>query len=51
MNSALSEVSAAGLWTTVFPAASAGAIFVLDRTSGKLNGVMAATTPTGSRTV
>ncbi len=35
MNSALSEVSAAGLWTTVlFPAASAGAIFVLDRRAG-----------------
>ena len=51
MKSALSGVSSAGLWTTTLPAARAAAILVLDRMSGKLNGVMAATTPTGSRSV
>ncbi len=51
ISSALSEVSSAGLCTTVFPAASAAAIFVVDRISGKLNGVMAAITPSGSRRV
>ena len=44
-------VSSAGLCTTTFPAASAGAIFELVRISGKLNGVIAATTPNGSRRV
>ncbi|MDQ1129644.1 hypothetical protein QE381_001772 [Microbacterium sp. SORGH_AS 888] len=43
-----SGVSLAGLCTIVFPATSAGAIFELDRISGKLKGVMAATTPIGS---
>jgi len=51
MNSADSGVSSAGLCTTTLPAASAGAIFELDRMSGKLNGVIAATTPSGSRRV
>jgi len=51
MNSALSGVSSAGLCTTVLPAARAAAILLLDRTSGKLNGVMAPTTPRGSRRV
>ena len=51
MNSALSGVSSAGLWTTTLPAASAAAILVLDRINGKLKGVMAPTTPTGSRVV
>ncbi len=41
----------AGLWITQFPAARAGAIFVADNSSGKLNGVIAATTPSGSRSV
>ena len=51
MNKALSGVSSAGLCTTTLPAASAGAILDVDRISGKLNGVMAATTPSGSRRV
>ena len=51
MKSALSGVSSAGLCTTTLPAARAAAILVLDRISGKLKGVMAATTPTGSRSV
>ena len=37
--------------TTVFPAASAGAIFQVASSSGKLNGVIAPTTPSGSRSV
>lgn len=49
--SAESGVSDAGLCTTQLPAASAGAILDTDRTSGKLNGVTAATTPSGSRRV
>jgi hypothetical protein len=49
--SAVSGVSSAGLCTTVLPAARAGASLLLDRISGKLNGVMAATTPIGSRRV
>ena len=36
-----------GLSTTVFPAASAGPTFHTLRKNGKLNGVIAATTPTG----
>ena len=51
MNSALSGVSSAGLCTTTLPAASAGAILEVDRISGKLNGVIAATAPSGSRLV
>ncbi len=34
-----------GLQTSVFPAASAGATFHAMRSSGKLNGTIAATTP------
>src|SRR5206468_1151934 len=37
-----------GFRTTLLPAASAGTTFDRFRYSGKLNGVMAATTPTGS---
>ena len=37
--------------TTVLPAARAGAIFQVASRSGKLNGVIAPTTPSGSRTV
>jgi hypothetical protein len=48
MMSALSGVSLAGLCTIVLPAMSAGAILLLERMSGKLNGVIAATTPIGS---
>ncbi len=48
---ALSGVSSAGLWTTVLPAARAGASFEPARISGKLKGVIAATTPSGSRLV
>ena len=51
IRSAVSGVSSAGLWTTVLPATRAGAILVVDRISGKLNGVIAATTPIGSRRV
>jgi len=48
--SAVSGVSSAGLATTVQPAASAGAILRAIIASGKFQGVMAATTPTGSLT-
>ena len=41
--------SSAGLNTTQLPKASAGAIFHAGIASGKFQGVMAATTPTGSR--
>ena len=41
----------AGLWITVFPQAKAGAIFHRAWMRGKFHGVMAATTPTGSRRV
>ncbi len=37
--------------TTVQPAARAGASFQLISSSGEFHGVMAATTPTGSRRV
>ena len=43
--------SSAGLNTTQFPYASAGAIFQAGMASGKFHGVMAATTPTGSRVI
>ncbi|MNH26404.1 hypothetical protein D3C79_864570 [compost metagenome] len=46
---AVSGVSAAGLHTTVQPAASAGAIFRAIIAAGKFQGVMAATIPTGSQ--
>ena len=41
--------SSAGLNTTVLPNASAGAIFQAGIASGKFHGVIAATTPSGSR--
>ena len=40
-----------GLATTVFPAASAGAIFQVSRYSGRFHGEMQATTPSGRRSV
>ena len=46
--SEVSGVSSAGLQTTVHPAASAGAILRAIIAAGKFQGVMAATTPTGS---
>ena len=46
-----SEVFSAGLRTTVFPHASAGAIFQTASMSGKFHAVIAPTTPTGSRSV
>ena len=49
--SAVSGVSSAGLRTTVLPAASAGAIFHEAIVSGKFQGTMSPTTPSGSRTV
>ena len=49
--SAVSGVSSAGLRTTVLPAASAGPIFQEAIVSGKFQGVMSPTTPSGSRTV
>ena len=48
---AVSGVSVAGLKTTVFPATSAGAIFQTGMATGKFQGVMQATTPSGWRTV
>src|SRR5215467_12783380 len=44
-------VSDAGFKTTVLPHANAGAIFRTGLTTGKFHGVIAATTPTGRRTV
>ncbi len=49
--SAVSGVSSAGLSTTVQPAASAGPIFQAAISSGKFHGMIAPTTPTGSRRV
>ena len=51
MRSADSEVSSAGFITMVQPQASAGASFHMPIISGKFHGTIAATTPTGSRTV
>ena len=48
---AVSGVSSAGLRTTVLPAASAGAIFHEVITSGKFQGTISPTTPSGSRKV
>jgi hypothetical protein len=48
---AVSGVRVAGLKTTVFPATSAGAIFQVGMATGKFQGVITATTPSGSRTV
>ena len=49
--SAVSGVNSAGLSTTVQPQASAGAIFHIPIISGKFHGMIAPTTPIGSRTV
>src|SRR3954462_463558 len=46
-----SDVFDAGLMTTVLPQARAGAIFHVESISGKFHGVIAPTTPTGSRNV
>ena len=43
----MSGVNSAGLSTTVFPAASAGAIFQASISSGKFQGMICPTTPTG----
>ncbi|MCY1538892.1 hypothetical protein D9M68_744550 [compost metagenome] len=56
LNSAISarveqEVNSDGLITTVLPAASAGASFQVSSMSGEFQGVMATTTPRGSRLV
>ena len=48
---AVAGVRVAGLNTTVFPLISAGAIFQTGIATGKFQGVMQATTPTGSRVV
>src|SRR5436190_1155682 len=48
---ASSGVNGDGFSTTVFPIASAGTTFDRLRYSGKLNGVIAATTPIGSLTI
>ena len=50
-SSAVSGVSSAGLSTTVLPAASAGATFHEAIVSGKFQGVISPTTPSGSRNV
>ena len=47
----MSGVSDAGLKTTVSPDTSAGAIFQMGIATGKFQGVMTATGPTGSFTV
>ncbi len=47
--SALRGVSSAGFMTTVFPAARAGPIFQLQNISGKFQGTIIPTTPSGSR--
>ncbi len=47
----VSGVSSAGFSTTVLPAASAGATFHDAITSGKFQGVISPTTPSGSRKV
>ncbi len=44
-----SGASSEGFTTTVHPAASAGPSLYATSSSGKFHGVMAATTPTGSR--
>jgi hypothetical protein len=46
--SAVSEVNSAGLSTTVFPIASAGAIFHASMRRGKFHGMIWPTTPTGT---
>ncbi|CUH82711.1 hypothetical protein TRN7648_04261 [Tropicibacter naphthalenivorans] len=43
--------NSAGLWTTVQPAASAGAIFQVDSINGVFHGVITPTGPMGRREV
>ena len=50
-STAVNGVRPAGLRTTVLPAASAGATFQEAIGSGKFQGTMSATTPSGSRNV
>ena len=50
-SSAVSGVSEAGFSTTVQPHARAGAIFHIEFISGKFHGTIAATTPTGTRSM
>ncbi len=50
-SSAVSGVSSAGFSTSVLPAASAGAIFQQAIVSGKFQGTISPTTPSGSRKV
>ena len=47
-SSAVSEVNSAGLSTTVFPIAMAGAIFQASMSIGKFQGMICPATPTGS---
>ena len=47
--SAVSDVNSAGLSTTVFPIANAGAIFQASMRRGKFHGMICPITPTGSR--
>jgi hypothetical protein len=49
MNIASRGVQGCGFSTTVHPPARAGADFTVYNINGKLNGVIAPTTPTGSR--
>ncbi len=51
MRIAVNGVCVAGFSTTVFPHASAGAIFHAASDSGKFHGVIAPITPSGSRSV
>ena len=46
---AVSGLHSAGLWTTVHPAASAGAIFHVDSMNGVFHGVITPTGPIGDR--
>ena len=48
---AVQGLNSAGLWTTVQPAASAGAIFQVESMKGVFHGVMMPTGPTGTRVV
>ncbi len=51
INAAVRGVRLAGLKTTVLPETSAGAIFQIGIATGKFQGVMIATGPTGCLTV
>ena len=48
---AVRGVTSEGFATTVLPAASAGAIFQVNRYSGRFHGLMQPTTPSGGRSV